>query len=122
MSSQFKTIVGGFMEEFTQKQLEAILKATDAEREWEEHRRGSTFYVGDYVILVEEDVEWIQKQLGIDVSRLVGKRIYGTGTWDEDWGSEYTDVEVQEKTEEVIPAWTEVIEHPETVKITWNKI
>lgn len=110
------------MVEFTQKQLEDILKATDAERDWEEHHRGSTFYVGDYVILVEDDVKWVQKQLGIDVSSLVGKRIYGTGTWDVDWGSEYTDVEVQEKSEEVVPAWTEVIEHPETVKVTWNKI
>ena len=107
---------------FTKEQLQEILGAVDAERDWTEHRRGSTFYVGEYVEITEQDIPWCDAELGIDVSSLVGKRIYGTGTYDDDWGTEYRDVEVQEKTEEVIPAWTEVIEHPETVKITWSKV
>lgn len=107
---------------FTQKELESILRALDPEEDYSEHRRGSTFYVGHYVEVTEEDVQWISKQLSLDITSLVGKRIYGHGTWDDDWGGDYTEVYLEEKTEEVVLAWAEVIEHPETVQVKWNKI
>ena len=61
-------------------------------------------------------------EVDIDVSTLVGKRIYANGTYDDNWGSDYFEAFVQEKTETVIPAWTEVIEHAETVKVEWSNV
>lgn len=110
------------MYKFTQEQLIAILKCCDTEEDYSDHHKGSTFYVGHFVEIVDDDVEFIQREIGLDVSTLVGKRIYAHGTWSDDWGSDYFESFIQEKTEEVVPAWTEVIEHPETVKVTWSKV
>jgi hypothetical protein len=110
------------MTEFTQEQLIKILKVCDPDEDYSEHRRGSTFYVGHYVEVTREDVSWVSEHANLDISSLVGKRIYAHGTYDDNWGSDYFEAYVLEKTEEVVPAWTEVIEHPESVKVTWNKI
>lgn len=110
------------MSEFTQEQLITILKCCDPEEDYSEHRRGSTFYCGHFVEITNDDVEYIQRVIGVDVSSLVGKRIYAHGTWSDDWGSDYFEAFIQEKTEEVVPAWTEVIEHPETVRVEWVKV
>ena len=110
------------MTKFTQEQLIQVLKVCDPEEDYSEHRRGSTFYVGHFVEITEEDVPYVLNEVDIDVSTLVGKRIYANGTYDDNWGSDYFEAFVQEKTETVIPAWTEVIEHPETVKVEWSNV
>ena len=110
------------MTKFTQEQLIQVLKVCDPEQDYSNHRRGSTFYVGHFVEITEEDVPYVLEEIGIDVAALVGKRIYANGTYDDDWGSDYFEAFVQEKTETVIPAWTEVIDHPETVKVEWSNM
>lgn len=110
------------MIEFTQEQLISVVKSLDTEELYCDHRRGATFYVGHCVEITEEDVEYVKECCELDVSSLVGKRITAHGTYEDNWGSDYFEAYVEEKTGEVVPAWTEVIEHPETVKVTWNKI
>lgn len=110
------------MTKFTQEQLIAILKVFDPEEDYREHHKRSTFYVGHFVEITEEDVPYVLKEVGIDVITLVGKRIYAYGTYDEDWGSDYFEAFIQEKTETVVPAGTEVIEHPDTIKVEWCKV
>lgn len=110
------------MTKFTQEQLIQVLKVCDPEEDYSYHRRGSTFYVGHFVEIVEEDVPYVLEETGIHVASLVCKRIYAHGTYDDNWGSDYFEAFVQEKTETVIPARTEVIDHAETVKVTWSKV
>ena len=111
------------MTEFTQEQMIQVLKACDdVEEDYSDHHRRATFFVGHYVEITEELVPDILEEVGVDVSSLIGKRIYAHGTYEEYNGSEYFEAFVQEKTETVIPAWTEVIEHPETVKVEWDKV
>lgn len=110
------------MIEFTQEQLISVIKSMDPEELYCNHRRGSTFYVGHCLEITEEDVEYVKESCQLDVTSLIGKRITAHGTYDDNWGSDYFEAYVETKTEEVVPAWTEVIEHPETVKVTWNKI
>lgn len=110
------------MIKFTQEELISIIKALDVEELYCDPYRGATFYVGHCVEIAEEYVEYVKECCELDVSSLVGKRITAHGTYDDNWGSDYLKAYVEEKTEEVVPARTEVIEHPESVKVTWNKI
>ena len=109
------------MTDFTQAQLIQVMKVFDVEEDYCEHRR-ATFYVGHYVEITEDLVPDVLEEVGIDVSALIGKRIYAHGTYEEDNGTEYFEAFVQEKTETVVPAWIEVIEHPETVKVRWDRV
>ena len=110
------------MVNFTREQLISVIKSLETEELYCDHRRGATFYVGHCVEITEEDVEYAKECYDLDVSPLIGKRITAHGTYDDDWGSDYSEAYIEEKTEEVVPAWTQVIEHPETVKVTWSKV
>lgn len=110
------------MSEFTQEQLISVIKSLDTEELYCNHRRGATFYVGHYVEITEDDVEYVKECCELDISELVDKRITAHGTYDDNWGSDYFEAYIEEKTEEVVPARTQVIEHPETVKVTWSKV
>lgn len=107
------------MTDFTPTQLIQVLESCEHVSDYSDHHRRSTFFVGHYIEITEELVPEILEEVGIDVSSLIGKRIYGHGTYEEYNGTEYFEVFVQEKTETVVPAWTEIIEHPETVKVSW---
>lgn len=104
------------MAEFTKEQLIGILYEGDPEVE-KEFRKGGSFYATAYAEITDEDAEY-----DTECIPLIGKRIVGTGYWSDYDGLDLYDAWIEEKTEEVVPAWTEVIEHPETVKVTWNKI
>ena len=104
------------MAEFTKDDLISILYQLDPEVE-KEFRKYSSFYATAYAEATEEDADWCE-----ECRDLVGKRIVGTGYWSDNDGLDLCDAWIEEKTEEVVPAWTQVIEHPETVKVTWNKI
>lgn len=109
------------MTDFTEQQLFRVMEVCDIEEDYSEHRRGATFYVGHYLEITEDLVPDVLEEVGIDVSALIGKRIYAHGTYDDDNGTDYFEAFVQEKTETVVPAWTEVIDHPETVKVIWTQ-
>ena len=104
------------MTKFTKNRLIEIIKQLDPEVETE-FRKYSSFYATAFAEVTEKDAEF-----GDDCKELVGKRIVGTGYWSDSDGLDLYDAWIEEKTEEVVPAWTQVIEHPETVKVTWSKV
>ena len=104
------------MVELTKDGLIQILYQLDPKVE-KEFRKYSSFYATAFAEVTKEDAEWLA-----DCEELVGKRIVATGYWSDYDGLDLYDAWVEVKTEEVIPAWTEVIEHPETVKTTWSKV
>lgn len=104
------------MTDLTKDELISIIYQLDPEVQ-KEFRKYSSFYATAYAEITEKDAEWDD-----GCKRLVGKRIVATGYWDDSDGLDLYDAWVEEKTEEVVPAWTEVIEHPESVNVTWNKI
>ena len=108
------------MSVFTQDQLIRVMGVCVIEEDYCEHQR-ATLYVGHFVEITEDLVPEVLEEVGIDVSDLIGKRIYAHGTYDS-VGTEYFEAFVQEKTETVVPAWTEVIEHPETIKVVWGVV
>lgn len=98
----------------TTKQLIEIINDLDPEVE-KEHRRGSSFYATAWVEVAEED----QKYVSVDISHLVGKRIVGHGTWDDDWGLELNEAWVESKTIQYIPEEVKII--PAYTKKIWTK-
>lgn len=104
------------MIEFTKDELISIIYQLDPVVE-KEFRKYSSFYATASAEITEEDAGWLDA-----CAKLVGKRIVATGYWSDSDGLDLYDAWVEEKTEEVVPAWTEVIEHPESVKVAWNKI
>lgn len=104
------------MNTLTKDELISIIYQVDPEVETK-FRKYSSFYATAISEVCEEDAEWLD-----GCKELVGKRIVATGYWSDDAGLDLYDAWVEEKTEEVVPAWTQVIEHLETVKVTWNKI
>ena len=104
------------MVEFTKEKLIEIIKQLDPEVE-KEFRKYAEFYAAAYAEVTQEDAKG-----NPECEPLLGKMVVATGYWSDSAGLDLYDAWIEEKSEEVVPAWTEVIEHPETVKITWNKI
>ena len=104
------------MVEFTKEKLIEIIKQLDPEVE-KEFRKYAEFYATAYAEVTQEDAKG-----NPECEPLLGQMVVATGYWSDSAGLDLYDAWIEEKSEEVVPAWTEVIEHPETVKITWNKI
>ena len=99
------------MTKFTKNRLIEMIKQLDPEVETE-FRKYSSFYATAFAEVTEKDAEF-----GDDCKELVGKRIVGTGYWSDSDGLDLYDAWIEEKTEEVVPAWTEVIEHPGLLRL-----
>lgn len=85
-----------------------------------EYRRGSSFYATGSYEFSDENKAKLAELLGRDSSSLIGTSINASGTWDDNWGSEWLDYWQEKKIETIIPEKTIVI--PEHVQVTWEKM
>lgn len=104
------------MVEFTKEKLIEIIKQLDPVVE-KEFRKYAEFYATAYAEVTQEDAKG-----NPECEPLLGKMVVASGYWSDSTGLDLYNAWIEEKSEEVVPAWTQVIEHPETVKVTWNKI
>lgn len=96
------------MKKITEEQIKDFVKRNGVFEK--EHRKGSSFYCWSDHTFTEKDIELL-KEREMDASDFLNIRVLLSGMWDDNWGTDWTDidyyrVETVQKLipEQVIPA------------------
>lgn len=90
------------MNKITEEQIKAYVSEVG---EFEkEHRKGSSFYCNASHTFTQKDID-ILKEDDIDASDFLNVFVNMNGTWDDNWGTEFYDIDYQkvEEYQELVP-------------------
>lgn len=108
------------MKKLTSDLICKIVCAADSEVE-KEFRKGSTFYATAEYVVIEDDIEWLNKCFDIDLTPYIGMSFQASGLWSDDDGLDLYSGEVYKKVGvKVIPE--EVIVKPAYEVPIWEKV